>query len=52
MTETIEKAPLVFGNEGSKRKEGDESEVRRRGESAYDCYKQWARKLFIKQYKE
>jgi hypothetical protein len=31
VTETIEKAPLIFGKEGSNRKEGDESEVRRRG---------------------
>jgi hypothetical protein len=29
--ETTEKAPLVFGNEASSRKEGDESEVRMRG---------------------
>jgi hypothetical protein len=30
VTEVSEKTPLVFGNKGSNRKEGDESEVRRR----------------------
>jgi hypothetical protein len=31
VTEVTEKAPVVFGNEDSNRKEGDESDVRRRG---------------------